>query len=121
MYFGFFHGEGILFSSLIHGFALLVGGGALIFGLLKYKSKTGVYVVMAYAGLVLITTLIYQSFSNPMSESITLMPTLPWNLILPCYGLARSCSPSSGVILISAVLNAAIIYLLTAIISRRRT
>lgn len=119
MYFAYFHGEGILPSALIHGFMLLIGSYALIFGLRKYKSKIGAYVVMAYVGLILITALIYAQFSIPSIERITLMLTLPWSLILPCYYMARSCSLSSGVILVSAVLNAAIIYLLIATTSRR--
>jgi hypothetical protein len=119
MYFAFFHGEGIVYSFLIHGFVFLVGIRALIFGLRKFKSKIGEYVVMAYVGLVLITALIYQQSSNPMIESITLMLTLPWSLILPCYNMDHSCSPSFGVVSSSASLNAAIIYLLIATISRR--
>lgn len=120
MYFAFFHGEGIFFSFLIHGFVFLVGIGLLMFGLRKFKSKIGEYFVMAYVGLVLITALIYQQSSNPVIESITLMLTLPWSLILPCYNMDHSCSPSFGVVSSSASLNAAIIYLLIAIILRRR-
>jgi hypothetical protein len=120
MYFAFFHGEGIFFSFLIHSFVFLVGIGVLIFGLRKFKSKIGEYVVMAYAGLVLIAGLIYQQSSNLVIESITSMLTLPWSLILPCYNMDHSCSLSFGMISSSASLNAAIIYLLTAIISRRK-
>lgn len=120
MDFAFFHGEANLPNVLIKGFTLLVASYVLIFGLRKYKSRIGAYVVIAYFGLVLITALIYAQFSNPLIESIASMLTLPWSLILPCSYMVHSCSLSPGAILVSAVLNAAIIYLLVAAISRRR-
>ena len=120
MYLAYFHGERILFSFLIHGFLVVLSSVALLYGLLKYKSKFGALVVLGYAGLVVASVLIYQLLGNLLFESIATMLTLPWSLLLPCYGLDSSCSLSLGVALICAELNAAIIYLLIAITSRRK-
>jgi hypothetical protein len=111
----YFHGEGILFSFLIHGFFVFVGSAALIFGLLKYKSKVGAYVAIGYVGLIGVCVFISHQFNNPLTESITTLLTLPWSLVLPCYNLDDSCPLSPAVSFICAELNAAVIYFLIAI------
>jgi len=119
MYLAYFHGEGILFSFLIHCFFMILSSAALLFGLLKYKSKPGAYVAVAYVGLIIVCVFISQQFSKPLLEIIATLLTLPWSGILPCHNLDGSCSLSLGVAFICAELNAAVIYFLIAMSSRR--
>lgn len=115
----YFHGEGILLSSLIYGILFLAGSGLLIFGFLKDKSRHGKYFVVGYAALVSITLIIKQLSGNLLFESFTALLTLPWSLILPCYGLDSSCTYSISETLVHAELNAAIILLSFALTSHR--
>ena len=48
MLLAYFHGEGILFSFLIHGFFGLLGGAVLLYGLVRYKSLVGVAMATGY-------------------------------------------------------------------------
>jgi hypothetical protein len=114
----YFHGEGILFSFLIHVFFGLIGAAALLYGLVRYKSLVGVAMAIVY----IVVTLIVVSLSqrNLLLESAGWVLTLPWNAVLPCYNLDRSCTLSLAVAFICAELNAAILYFLTVWLSRRK-
>lgn len=119
MYLAYFHGEGILFSFLIQCFFMLLGSAALLFGLLKYRSKPGAYVAIGYIGLIVGCVFLSQELSKPLLEIVATLLTLPWSVILPCHNLDRSCPLSLGVSFVCAELNAALIYFLIAIRSRR--
>ena len=120
MYLAYLHGEGVVFSSLIYGFFLLLGGFALKFGLSKYGSKVGAYVAIGYIGFVMACGFLSLNLGSVLLNNIATWLTLPWNLILPCYGFARSCSLSLGVAFVSAELNAAVLYFLIAMSSHGR-
>lgn len=113
----YFHGEGILFSGLVHGLFFLSVGAALLFGLLKYSSKPGAYIAIAYIAVTLICNLLALNTGSVILAGATNLLTLPWNLVLPCYGLDRSCPLSPVVAFLSAELNAAVLYFLVAFVS----
>ena len=115
---GYVHGEGILFSFLIHVFFALIGAAALIYGVVRYKSLAGVAVAILY----IVVTLIVVSLSqrNLLLENAGWVLTLPWNAVLPCYNLDRSCTLSLPVSFICTEFNAAILYFLTVWLSRRK-
>ncbi|HEX8176520.1 MAG TPA: hypothetical protein VF543_15625 [Pyrinomonadaceae bacterium] len=116
----YLHGEGILFSFLIHAFFFLLTSGALFFGLLKFGSKLGAYIAIGYIALTLICTLLALNLGSTKLESLANLLTSPWNLIVPCYNLDSSCPLSFAVAFISAELNAVVLYFLTALSLRRR-
>jgi len=110
----YLHGEGILFSFLVHIFFVLVGGGALLYGLVKYGSWAGTVAAAGYAAVALIIIILSQSLSSLLMESIVWTLTLPWNQIVPCYNLDRGCPMSPAVALICVVLNGAALYFVVA-------
>ena len=112
----FFHGEGILFSFLAHVFFAALGSVALLYGLVKYKSLAGVTVAFIYVAVTLIVASLSQG--NLWLESVAWALTLPWNAVVPCYNLDRSCTLSLTVSLICSELNAAISYFLIVWLSR---
>ena len=113
-----FHGEGILFSFLAHVFFGVVGGAALLFGLVKYKSLAGAIVAFVYIAVTLIVAAL--SPGSLWLESIVWTLTLPWNAVVPCYNFDDSCTLSVAVSLICSLLNAAILYFLTVRLSHDR-
>ena len=114
----YFHGEGILFSFVIHVFFGLLGGVVLLYGLVRYKSLVGAAVAIGYVTLTL--TVAYVSQGNLLLEWAAGVLTLPWNVVLPCYGLDRTCTLSRAVAFICAELNAAILYFLIVWRSRAK-
>ena len=112
----FFHGEGILFSFLIHVFFGVLGGAALLYGLVKYQSLVGATMAIVYIAATLMVTSL--SKGNLWLESVGWTLTFPWNAVVPCYNLDRSCTLSLTVSLICSVLNAAILYFLIVWLSR---
>jgi hypothetical protein len=116
----YFHGEGILFSSLIHLLFALLGGGLLLYGLAKYRSWAGAGVAAGFAAAALIATTLSQRVSSLLLETIVWGLTLPWNQIVPCYNLDSRCPLSPGVALICVVLNAAALYFLVAWVARMK-
>ena len=106
---GYLHGEGIVFSTLIHGFAGLLGGAVLLFAIYKFRSVVASAVALAYLSITVLSVLLSQTFDNSAAAIIGATLTLPWRLILPCYNLDRSCPLSAGVAFICAVLNAAVL------------
>lgn len=114
----YFHGEGIVFSFLIHSFFALLGGAVLLYGLLKYKSLQSAMVAVGYMAVTLIITLLFQSLNSLLLESIAWGLTLPWNMVVPCYNLDRLCPLSLGVSFICAQLNAAVLYFLVMWLAR---
>ncbi len=120
MYLAYFHGEGILFSFLIHAFFMLLSSAALLVGLLMFKSKLGACAAIAYVGFIVVCVFISQQFTIPLLENIATLLTLPWSAVLPCHGLDSACSLSLVVAFICAELNAAGLYFLMAMSSRRR-
>ena len=106
----YFHGEGILFSFLIDVFFGVLAGGALLYGLVKYKSLAGATVAFVYVAVTLVVTSLSQG--NLWLESIGWALTFPWNAIVPCYNLDQSCPLSPTVALICSGLNATILYFL---------
>src|SRR6266567_1425211 len=103
MLLAYFHGEGILFSFLIHVFFGLLGGAALLFGLARYKSLLGVVLAVGYVAATLTLTSLSQR--NLLIESGAWLLTLPWNAVIPCYNLDRSCSLTLAVSFICAEQN----------------
>ena len=91
MQLAYLHGEGILFSFLIHCFFALLGGAALLYGLVKRPSMPGAAVAVGYVIVTSTLTLLSRSF-----------------------GLDRSCQMTPGVSFICAELNAAVLYFLVA-------
>ena len=112
----YFHGEGILFSFLIQVFFGLLGGGVLLYGVVKYKSLLGVMIAVAYAGVTLAVN--FLSRRNLLLESAGWVLTLPWNAVVPCYNLDRSCPLTLAVSFICAELNGSILYFLVVWLSR---
>lgn len=96
----------------------LIGAAALIYGLVRYKSLVGVVMAIVYIGVTLIV--VFLSQRNLLLESAGWVLTLPWNAVLPYYGLDRSCTLSLAVSFICAELNAAILYFLTVWLSWRK-
>ena len=119
MLLAYLHGEGILFSFLIHCFLVLLGGGVLLYGLVKYKSLPGAAVATGYIVVTLIFTFVAQTYGKLLLESVAWTLTLPWNVVVPCYNLDSTCKLTVGVSLVCAGLNAAVLYLLVARVSRR--
>ncbi len=64
MLLAYFHGEGILFSSLIQVFFGLLGGAVLLYGLVRYKSLLGVVMAVAYVFVTLTVTSLSRSVST---------------------------------------------------------
>ena len=116
MLLAYFHGEGILFSFLIHVFFALLGGAALLYGFVRYKSSVGIVLAVGYVAATLTVTCL--SRKNFLLESAGWMLTLPWNAVVPCYNLDRSCPLSPAVSFICAELNAAIFYFFLVWLSR---
>src|SRR4026207_1096968 len=112
----YFHGEGILFSFLIHVFFGVLGGATLLYGLVKYKSLVGVTVAIVYVSMTLIVASLSQA--NLWLESLGWALTFPWNAVVPCYNLDSSCTLSRTVSLICSELNATILYFLIVWLSR---
>ncbi len=113
----YFHGEGILFSFLIHSFFALIGGAVLIYGLKKYKSRQGAVVAVGYVAVTLVITLLSQRF-NGLLETVALGLTVPWRMVVPCYNLDNSCTLSLGVSFVCALVNAALLYFLVVWLTR---
>ncbi len=113
----YFHGEGMLFSFLIHSFFVLIGGAVLLHGLKKYKSRPGVVVAAGYVAITLVITLLSERF-NGLFEIVALGLTVPWRMVVPCDNLDSSCSLSLGVSFVCALLNAAILYFLVVWLTR---
>ena len=116
----YFHGEGVLFSFFIQVFLGVLGGAVLLYGLVKFRSLLGVAVAVGYASVTLAVTAISRSASDPRLELSGWLLTLPWNAIVPCYNLSRSCSLTLAVSFICAELNAAILYFLVVWLFRPR-
>lgn len=116
MLLAYFHGEGILFSFLIHGFFGLLGGAVLLYGLVRYRSLVGLAMAIGYVAVTLIVA--YLSQGSLLLESASWVLTLPWSAVLPCYNLDRACTLSLAVSFICAELNAAILYFLVVWLSR---
>lgn len=115
----YLHGEGILFSHLAHGFFALLGGGALLYGMARRPSWPGAAVAAGWVILTVTLALLSQSLGGVLLEAIVRAITLPWNVVVPCYGLDSSCGMTPGVSFICALLNAAVLYFLTAWAFRR--
>lgn len=120
MLLAYFHGEGILFSFLIQVFLGLLGGAVLLFGLVKYKSLIGSAIAVGYVAVTLTVVVFSLSVSSPKLEFAGWVLTLPWNVVVPCYNLNRSCPLSLPVSFICAELNAVILYFLVRWLSRPR-
>ena len=110
----YLHGEGIFFSFLAHIFFALIGGGALLWGLVKYQSWAGSVTAAGYGAVALIMIVLSQSLSSLLIETIVWALTLPWNQIVPCYNLDRECQMSPAMALICAVMNGAVLYFVIA-------
>ena len=85
---------------------------------MKYKSLPGAVVAVGYVATTLIITHLSHSLSSLLLESIVWALTLPWNAVVPCYNLDRSCPLSPGVSFIYAELNAAALYFLVVWVAR---
>jgi hypothetical protein len=120
MLLAFFHGEGILFSFLIQSFLAGLGIAGLSYGLAKFKSWPGVTIAVGYAAVTLVITSLSRNRGNVGLETAGWGLTLPWNAIVPCYNLDRSCPLTLAVSLICVELNAAIVYFLVVWFSRSR-
>jgi hypothetical protein len=114
----FLHGEGILFSFLIHSFLALLGGAVLLYGLVKYWSLSGAVVAGGYVATTFTVTLLSHSFSIQPLVSTAWVLTLPWNQVVPCFNLDSSCPLTPGVSFICAELNAVAIYFLVRRLTR---
>jgi hypothetical protein len=99
------HGEGILFSAAAHLVLGAVAGFALVLGLLRARSRAVVYLAAAYLLPVLLVGVLLKDEGRTQTAATLL--TLPWNRVVPCYGLDDSCPVSRSVLLICAGLNAA--------------
>lgn len=88
--FAYFHGEGILFSFLAHCFFGLLGGGALLYGLARHPTRRGAAVAFGYVSATVALAALSQVFGGALLESIARTLTLPWNMVVPCYGLNDS-------------------------------
>lgn len=99
------HGEGILFSFVAHLALGAVAAFALVRGLLRAKSRVVAYPLAAYLPPVLLVGVLLKD--EGWTQTAAHLLTLPWNLIVPCYGLDDSCPVSRTVLLICAGLNAA--------------
>ena len=114
MQLAYLHGEGILFSFLIHSFFALLGGAALLYGLARRPTLLGAAVAFGYSIVTVTLALLSQGFASILLENIAWTLTLPWNMVTPCYGLGSSCQVTPGVSFVCAVLNAAVLYFLVA-------
>ena len=114
MQLAYLHGEGILFSFVIHCFLALLGGVVLLYGLAKRPSLPGAAAAAGYVIATVTLALLSQSLGSTLLESIVWTLTLPWNRIVPCYGLDSSCKLTPGVSFVCAELNAAVLYFLVA-------
>ena len=110
----YLHGEGILFSFLAHIFFAVVGGGALLYGAVKYRSWAGTVAAAGYGAVALTMILLSQSLSSLLIQTLVWTLTLPWNQIVPCYNLDRACQLSPAVALICVVLNGTVLYFVVA-------
>ncbi len=108
----YLHGEGLLFSFLIHSFFALLGGAVLLYGLAKYKSLPAAAMASGYAAATLTITLLSYSLGVRPLESTAWVLTLPWSQVVPCFNLDSSCPLRPGVAFICAELNAAVLYFL---------
>jgi hypothetical protein len=107
----FFHGEAIVFGFLIQCFLALLGGVALVYGVVKYPSMPAVVIALGYFAATFICALFFLGASILALESVVLTLTLPWNLIMPCFDPYRGpCRLSVGGAFICAELNAAALY-----------
>lgn len=114
MQLAYLHGEGILFSFLIHGFFALLGGAVLLYGMARHPSLPGAAAAVGYVIVTVTLALLSQGFGSVLLESIAWTLTLPWNTVVPCYGLNSSCRVTPGVSFVCAELNAAVLYFLVA-------
>ena len=89
----------------------------MIYGLKKYQSRSGLLVAVGYVAVTLITALLSQQF-NGLFEIVALGLTIPWRIVVPCYNLDNSCSLTTGVAFVCALLNAAILYFLVVWLTR---
>ena len=115
----YFHLEGILFSFLTHVFFGVLGGGALLYGLVKYKSLAGATTAFVYVAVTSIVASLSQI--NLWLESLGWALTFPWNAVVPCYNLDSSCPLTLAVSLICSGLNAAVLYFLIVWLSRPKS
>ena len=120
MQLAYLHGEGILFSFLIHCFFVLLTAAVLLYGVVKYKSSLGTLIAAGYVVVTLIFILLAQTYGNLLLESVVWTLTLPWNRVVPCYNLDSTCQLTVSVSLICAGLNATVLYFLVARVSRRK-
>ena len=112
--FAYLHGEGILFSFVIHCFFALIGGAVLVYGFARHPSQPGAAAAVGYVIVTMTLALLSQSVGSVLLESIAWTLTLPWNRVVPCYGLSRSCHVTPGVSFVCAELNAPVLYFLVA-------
>ena len=99
------HGEGILFSFVAHLAFGAVAVFALARGLLRAKSRVVAYLLAAYLPPTLLAGALLKD--EGWTQTAATLLTLPWNMVVPCYGLDDSCPVSRSVLLICAGLNAA--------------
>lgn len=116
----YLHGEGILFSFLIQVFFGVVGAAVLLYGFVRFKSWLGVAIAVGYVALTMVVAFILERVANHGLEIAGWALTLPWNAVVPCYNLQRSCSLTLPVSFICAELNAAILYFLVVWLCRPR-
>ena len=114
----FLHGEGVLFSFLIHCLFALLGGAVLLYGLARRPSLPAAAVAIGYVIITAALALLSQGLGSVSLESVAWTLTLPWNLVVPCYNLDRSCPLRPGVAFVCGVLNAAILYFLVRWLAR---
>lgn len=86
MLLAYLHGEGILYSFVIQVFFGLLGGAALLYGWMKFKSSRGVAIALSYLALTMVVMLISERVNHKL-EIVGRALTFPWNAIVPCYNL----------------------------------
>ena len=99
------HGEGIIFSAAAHLIFVVVAVLALVSGALRAKSRVIAYILAAYLPPTLLVGALLQD--EGWTQTAAALLTLPWNMVVPCYGLDDSCPVTVSVLLICAGLNAA--------------
>ena len=100
-----FHGEGILFSLAAYLVLGVAAAVALVRGMLRARSPVIVYLLAAYLPPTLLVGALLTDEGWVQTAAYVL--PLPWNMIVPCFGLDDACPVSPLVLLLCAGLNAA--------------
>lgn len=115
----FLHGESIVLGFLLQCLLAVLGGGALVYGVVKYPSTPAMVIAFGEFVITLISALLFFRAGIFAFENLTLVLTLPWNLIMPCFDpYLGPCRLSLFGAFICAELNAAALYYLVAWKSR---